>query len=284
MTIPSRRGRPLRRRALLGGGAIIAAAAGCDGLLLTPRRLVTSDHVLGSGAASHPLRLVQISDVHIHRIGTVERQLLERLHETAPDVIVITGDALDRRGSAAALDTLLREFPRVPRMFAILGNWEYRCGMRPDEMDRLYGRHGIELLVNRSVTIEHAGTSVRITGLDDIMFGRPDAAAALTDTEPVANHLVLTHCPVTRDAVPLPREHAATFVLAGHTHGGQVSFCGIAPVLPRACGRYVAGWYRDGGAPLFVSRGIGMSLLPIRIGSTPELARFEWRLTPTATS
>jgi hypothetical protein len=67
-------------------------------------------------------------------------------------------------------------------------------------------------------------------------------------------------------------------MLAGHTHGGQVAPFGIATVLPRGCGRYVAGWYREGGPPLFVSRGIGTSSLPVRIGASPELARFDWSL------
>ncbi len=275
---PSRRRPSVSRRALLGSGGAVCAALAVDGFLVTPRRLVTSDHSVGAGPSARRLRVVQVSDLHLHGIGALERQLLARLHESAADVVVITGDSLDRRRALDTLGGLLGEFPRGPRTFAILGNWEYRCGATPDEMERVYARHGIELLVNRSVTLDHAGTRVRITGLDDILFGRPDAAAALADAAPVANHLVLGHCPVTRDTVPLPRDHAASFMLAGHTHGGQVAPFGIATVLPRGCGRYVAGWYREGGPPLFVSRGIGTSSLPVRIGASPELARFDWSL------
>lgn len=272
------------RRVLLGGAAALGAAVAVDGLAITPRRLVTSLHTVGAAAGPRRLRLVQVSDLHVHGIGMRERQLFEQLHALKADVVVLTGDALDRPGALATLHTLLGEFPRSPRTFAILGNWEYRCGFTADDMARLYDRHGIELLVNRSVTLEHEGAIVRITGLDDLLHGRPDADGPLADAVPVAHHVVLAHCPLSRDAVRLPPRHAATFMLAGHSHGGQVAPFGFAPVLPHACGRYVAGWYHGDGPPLFVSRGIGTSFIPVRIGASPELAVFDWQLATAAAS
>ena len=266
------------RRVLLGGAAVAGAAVAVDGLVITPHRLVTSTHAVGPLEGRRPLRLVQVSDLHVHGIGTLERRLIEQLHHLAPDVVVITGDSVDRRRATAALNTLLAEFPRSSRTFAILGNWEYRCGFTADDMARLYDRHGIELLVNRSVTFEHTGVTVRITGLDDLLHGRPDAERALAEAAAVKHHLVLAHCPLTRDAVAMPPPHAASFMLAGHSHGGQVAPLGFAPVLPRGCGRYVAGWYRGDGPSLFVSRGIGTSFFPVRVGAAPELAVFDWRL------
>jgi predicted MPP superfamily phosphohydrolase len=67
-------------------------------------------------------------------------------------------------------------------------------------------------------------------------------------------------------------------MLSGHTHGGQIAPFGIAIKLPHGSGGYVSGWSRDDGGPLYVSRGIGTSLVPIRIGATPELAQFDWSL------
>ena len=104
------------------------------------------------------------------------------------------------------------------------------------------------------------------------------AAAALDGAGPLPHHLVLAHCPISRDMLGLPEEHPASLVLSGHTHGGQVAPFGLATILPRGCGRYVAGWYRDALPPMYVSRGIGTSLLPIRIGATPELVRLDWQL------
>lgn len=266
------------KRACVAAGAVPVAAA-VDGLAITPRRLVTSHHVFGEGTGDNRLRILQVSDLHVHGVGTLERQLLERLHDARADLIVITGDAIDRPQSLSQLDTLLGDFPRSPRVLAILGNWEYRTGLRPAEFARTFGRHGIELLVNQSLELDHHGHPIRITGLDDILFGRPDAASAIGSGRRIDHHLVLAHCPITRDRLGLSREHHASLVLSGHTHGGQIAPFGFATIMPKACGRYVAGWYRDdGGPPLYVSRGIGTSLLPMRIGAFPELVQIDWTL------
>ena len=270
--------RTLLRRACLVAGTVPLAAA-IDGVAITPRRLVTSTHSFGQAASTDRLRIVQVSDLHVHGIGTLERQLLEQLHESQADLIVITGDSIDRAGSLPLLDRLLGEFPRSPRVLAILGNWEYRSGIGPDQFARTYARHGIELLVNQSIEVEHQGRTIRVTGLDDILYSRPAAATAIGAGRPLDHHLVLAHCPISRDTLGLPPEHPASFVLSGHTHGGQVAPFGVATILPPGCGRYVAGWYRDAdGPPLYVSRGIGTSGLPIRIGATPELVRIDWGL------
>ena len=273
--------RRINRRRLLAGASLAAAVVplgvAIDGVAITPRRLVTSTHTCGAASGVDPLRILQVSDLHVHGIGTLEQQLLEGLHGARADLIVLTGDAIDRAASLPALDTLLAEFPTGPRRLAILGNWEYRCGVDLRDLKTTYERHGVELLVNRSVEFDHRGRSVRITGLDDIVGGRPDAAFALASVRPLDEHLVLAHCPITRDALAMPPDHPVSLVLSGHTHGGQVAPFGLATILPRGCGRYVAGWYRDDGPPMYVSRGIGTSLFPVRIGATPELVVIDWR-------
>ncbi|MCX7429935.1 MAG: metallophosphoesterase [Planctomycetia bacterium] len=270
--------RTLLRRACLVAGTVPLAAA-IDGVAITPRRLVTSTHSFGQAASTDRLRIVQVSDLHVHGIGTLERQLLKQLHEAQADLIVITGDSIDQAESLPLLDRLLGDFPRSPRVLAILGNWEYRSGVTPGQFARTYARHGIELLVNQSIEVEHQGRTIRVTGLDDILYSRPAAATAIGAGRPLDHHLVLAHCPISRDTLGLPPEHPASFVLSGHTHGGQVAPFGVATILPPGCGRYVAGWYRDAdGPPLYVSRGIGTSLLPIRLGATPELVRIDWGL------
>jgi predicted MPP superfamily phosphohydrolase len=279
--VPIRRPSTLSRRTLLRSACLVAGAvplaAAVDGVAITPRRLAASHHTFGQATTPDRLRIVQVSDLHVHGIGTLERQLFEQLHEAQADLIVITGDSIDRSACLPVLDTLLAEFPTAPRRLAIMGNWEYKSGAGLRSMERTYERHGIELLVNRSVELEHRGRTIRVTGLDDILYGQPNAATALGDSRPLDHHLVLAHCPISRDTLGLPPEHPASLVLSGHTHGGQVAPFGVATIMPQGCGRYVAGWYRDaGGPPLYVSRGIGTSGLPIRIGATPELVQIDW--------
>src|SRR5690606_18580500 len=117
-----------------------------------------------------------------------------------------------------------------------------------------------------------------VTGLDDLVGGRPDAAAAFAGVGAAPNHLLLAHCPMHRDlyraalargsadaSLPTPQ-----VMLAGHTHGGQIAPFGWAPLRPRGSGRYVRGWYRDDPTAMYVSRGLGTSVVPARVGAVPE--------------
>jgi len=274
---------PSRRRFLLRGGLLAAAAvpvaaATVQGTLVEPCRLVTTRHAFGSPTGPR-LRIALVTDLHVRRIGAIERQLLEGLHEARADLIAVVGDSIDRRPAIRQLDALLAEFPRGPTTCAVMGNWEYNCNAGRELMGRTYARHGVELLVNRRLDVDHEGCRVRITGLDDLVCGRADGRQALAGAEPVERHLVLLHCPGHRDVMGVPREHAASLVLGGHSHGGQVAPFGRPIVLPHGCGPYVAGWYhRDAPAALYVSRGVGTSGIPVRLGAPPELAIIDWRL------
>lgn len=270
----------LSRRSWLGtalaAGGILPAAVAVDGFFITPRRLVTSALSFGDPAPRR-IRVLQVSDLHLRRIGPLETRLLEAMHDAHADLIVLTGDMIDRPSSLWPLEMLLREFPRGPRTLAIPGNWEYWSGVRMEALTRTYDRHDVQLMVNQSLEIDFHGIPVRVTGLDDLREGRPNAAAAVAGARPVRHHLALAHCPLSRDSVRFPTDHEPSLILSGHTHGGQIAPCGMPLVLPKASGRYVAGWYRDAGLPpLYVSRGIGTSMIPVRIGSVPELVQIDW--------
>lgn len=287
----------LKRRDLLRGSATIVAGGALttviDGLCLTPFKLDVSHHDFGvpsapsDGPATEAmptpaeirrLRIAHISDLHLSRVGPLEERVLEALHRLAPDLLVITGDSLSAARGEGPLVDFLAACPDVPHRLAILGNWELSSGVPVSRLRAHHERHGFDLLVNRSARVTLGDRSVRVTGFDDFRQGHPDPVAAFAGEEPCDYHLVLTHCPVHRDKLSLPAEHPADLVLSGHTHGGQVAPGGVALVTPPGSGRYVAGWYRDGGPPLFVSRGIGTSAVPIRIGSVPELACIDWHL------
>lgn len=149
--------------------------------------------------------------------------------------------------------------------------------------------------MNRSASVELGGARVLLTGLDDATAGVPRIREAVDVGAPSLNHLVLAHSPVYRDLLsadlrpatslgPMPPQAEAIpviepeYMLSGHTHGGQVKFFGWAPLRPRGSGRYVSGWYRDRKPHLYVSRGLGTSILPMRFGVPPEVASFTWHL------
>jgi predicted MPP superfamily phosphohydrolase len=88
------------------------------------------------------------------------------------------------------------------------------------------------------------------------------------------------HAPGFVDGVPRGRVPQPAAILTGHTHGGQIRLPFYTPFTPTGSGRFVAGWYRDTFAPLYVSRGIGTVTLPARFCCPPELPIFTLRTAP----
>jgi len=271
----------VNRRRFLGAAAGVGAAAmAADAAWWEPRSLEVTRHPLPPG--SPPVRFIQISDLHLRAVTPLHRRLADETARARPHFALLTGDSLDEARHLPAVDAFLALLdPRLPK-FAILGNWEHWSGVDLAELARVYERHNVRLLVNE--TVVHAG--VTLTGVDDLA-GAPDLRRALRGVAGTPLHLLLAHSPAFRDSVAahghpagvLKPERVAVdgigMMLSGHTHGGQVALAGWAPLLPPGSGRYARGWFRDGGGPpLYVSRGVGTSMLPVRFGARPELAVF----------
>jgi predicted MPP superfamily phosphohydrolase len=268
-----------RRHFLAAGGAGLAAL-GIAARWVEPDRVVVTRHMIGEPSNGVPaLRLVQLTDLHLQGVGAHEERVARAVRGLAPDILLLTGDAIDRRDRLEVLAGFLTLLPRSIPVYATLGNWEHWAEVDLAGLAAVYGRHGARLLVNESIRVEHAGRAMLLTGLDDNTAGRPDLSLALAGTEHAPNHLLLAHSPVYRDQLARTgRAEGVDLVLSGHTHGGQVQLLGWAPLRPRGSGRYVNGWYRDRSPHLYVSRGIGTSVLPVRFGAPPEVACFSWHL------
>lgn len=269
-----------RRRFLAGAGAAVGAAAGLEGWVLEPRRLAVTRHRIGVAAepSQTPLRLTVMTDLHLRSIGGLEESVAAAVAAFAPDVVVIVGDAIDRADSLRVLDDFLGMLPRETPKFATLGNWEHWSGVGLATLADTYAAHSGRLLVNESALISFGGRQATLVGLDDLVGGTPDLGRATSGTPPSSNALLLSHCPAYRDTLSEAAASGFAAMLSGHTHGGQVALGPWAPLRPRGSGRYVSGWYRGDGVDLYVSRGLGTSIVPVRLGSVPELAHFDWLL------
>jgi predicted MPP superfamily phosphohydrolase len=258
-------------------------AAGTYACGIEPSRLTITQHAFG-GERGPVLRLVQLSDLHLRAVDRHAERIAEAVHELRPDMLVLTGDAIDRADSAPLLSTFLTLLPDVAHRIAILGNWEHWARLDLTDVRRRYERSGWTLLQNETIRLMHQGIPVQLTGLDDLIGGRPNVAHALADATKMPNHVLLAHCPMHREAFLSAvassdaRDLVPQLMLSGHTHGGQLAVGGWAPMCPPGSGRYVAGWYRDAPTALYVSRGLGTSVVPARFGAPPEIAVFDWRL------
>lgn len=215
-------------------------------------------------SAASTVRVLHLSDLHGSTPGPREAAVLATIEREKPDLVVLTGDTCDT-GRFGPYATFLSALHAPLGVFAVEGNWEH---WRPSEDEvATYRSAGITLLVNESRKLRD---DLWIVGFDDQTGGRPDAAKALRDVPPGVTTLALMHSPAFFDSVA----GRVTFALAGHTHGGQVCVPGLGPLwLPQGCGRYVAGAYEDRGSSLYVSRGLGTSMVPVRFFARPELAQ-----------
>lgn len=262
-----------RRRFLkLAGGVALGLATGQ--LTLNTYRFEISRHVVMMPIQA-PLKVVQLSDLHYGpflRQGSVSAWV-EAARLELPDVILITGDFIDRfaEEEITPLVSALSQLSAPLGVWGVWGNHDHFRFRPITKLLRLLQEAGVTILNNRGVALRE---DFYLAGVDDFRTGYPDLAAALRGRPAGATCLLMSHNP---DMLPLIPA-AVDLVLCGHTHGGQINLPLIgAPVTSSRYGqRFRAGWV-EAPARAYVSRGLGVSMLPLRLNCPPELAVFELR-------
>jgi uncharacterized protein len=272
----------LTRRRFLGAAAGFAAAAALgDGFFVEPTAIeVTRHDLLVPGLAPRlaGLRVACITDVHLHGgVHAAARATLALLAHERPEVVVLIGDIYNTRHDLAQLATWARDARGTLATFATLGNWEHDAGVDCGTAEHFYGQVGVEFLYNSSGRVRVGTDALTVVGIDDPVQGEPDVAAAVREVDAGHPAIWVLHAPGFVDGVPRGRFPQPAAILAGHTHGGQIRLPFYTPYTPSGSGRFVAGWYRDTLAPLYVSRGIGTVWLPARFYCPPELPIFTLR-------
>lgn len=245
---------------------LVLAAVLClaDGFFLEPFALVVTRHDALNGRGP-PLKIAHLSDLHTHGEGKLERAVLAELEREKPDVIVISGDTVDAVDAYAPAALVLAKLHAPLGVFMVHGNWE---NWRPAKDERGFvAASKARLLLNDGVKLRDG---VYLAGFDDATSGAPNLDRALRDVPASAYVIGLFHSPAFFDRLP----DRVRLAFAGHTHGGQIRFPWLGAIYtPPGSGRYDNGWYtRPNGARMYVSRGIGTSILPIRFRCAPELA------------
>ena len=259
-----------RRRFLAFGAAGLAAAGLADTLWIEPHGVRVEELALPTGQHGRPVRLVQISDLHLEAFDSYFQQVAELVNGLSPDLIVLTGDYLEEERNIRAVLDFLRQLRAPQGVYAVQGNWEYWSRLEGENLRRHFLGTGVRLLINERADLEINGQRLSLLGLD--YPSSSDQLRRLQEqADPARFNLLLSHVPAFGHE---QLERYIGLILCGHTHGGQVRVPLLPPLyLPRFSGRFVAGLYQVGryGTLLYVTRGIGTSVLPVRLNCRPEI-------------
>jgi predicted MPP superfamily phosphohydrolase len=246
------------------------------GFVIEPRWVQVTVLQKQVGLKGASFKIAQLSDLHLSGKGAAEEATLIHLKALQPNLILLAGDVIDDRHALPALDDFLKDLPDAIKV-AILGNWEHWSGADLQHLSAIYKRHQVRLLINECLPLLVNGVHLSLAGLDDYTAGQPDLAGTLQQCKQGTPIIMAQHSPGMFDEAPSPELGQIAYSLAGHTHGGQVAMGQHALFTPRGSGRYVAGSYQTAWGDLYVSRGIGTSMIPLRIGARPEIVLLELR-------
>lgn len=249
-------------------------------------------HLPGLAPEFDGVRIAQLSDIHMDEFTEpfFVRDAVRDINRLKPDMVFLTGDFVTRHlaprkfveGSAWQCANLLNQLESKQR-YAVLGNHDIM--VNPDLVTTALRDNGIAVLRNERMPLERGRARLWLAGVDDPLEGNPDPGAAIPagirnqPNEPV---IMLCHAPdYADDLLTEPTGQAVSFMLSGHTHGGQVRVPFLPPIhLPPLGRRYVEGWFRLGKLQLFVNRGLGAVGVPFRFDCAPEITLFTLRAEP----
>ena len=221
--------------------------------------------------SAYDFRIVQVSDLHNAKFGKNNSRLISKIKDQSPDIIVITGDIVDSNHTNIDTATdFCKEAIKIAPCYYITGNHE--MWLDKSETDTLYSgmnSAGVTILDSTTITLENG---IYLTGLgDDHLYD--GTLAKLSESVPDdALHIVLAHEPQY-----LEEEYTLSspdLIITGHAHGGQVRLPFIGGIVAPDQGffpKYTAGEYKSGDTTMYVSRGLGNSVIPLRLFNTPEI-------------
>ncbi len=216
--------------------------------------------------------IAQLTDVHIGRTlkEAFLQEVISRINEMQPDLVVITGDLCDLPAHKIRQDLQPLTALKAPCYF-VTGNHEYFHGVAP--ILEMLRELGIRPLTNESVRLGKGDQSINLVGLNDLTGQRlglhpPDVAAAFRQVDPAKPTIVLSHQP---KSLALLKDVAFDLRLSCHTHGGQIFPFGALVKMDQP---YLAGLYQHTTRQqIFVSRGTGYWGPPLRVLAPSEISR-----------
>jgi hypothetical protein len=267
-------------RGALGAAALPAAGFGGYASLVAPQRLRLREEriaLAGLPPALEGFRIAHVSDTHYGPFVSLPflEGVVAQVNDLRADLLLLTGDYVHRtpRAIPGGIAVLGRMRARLGAV-AVLGNHDHWEGA--DAVRDALRREGIELVENRCLYVDRNGLSASpkglcIAGVGDLWDGVVDPRAALSSVPPGTPRILLSHNPDVAEMIP--EGTRVDLMMSGHTHGGQIRLPILgAPGTPSRHGeKYLGGLCAGPRCPVLVSRGVGITGIPVRFGVPPEI-------------
>ncbi len=263
--------------------AILAGGAAAAAFRSEAERLSVNEFDLEfPGWTGKPLRVALLADIHVDPSRAARERLAAIVDETnrqKPDLVLLLGDygkghRPDQSAPPAAIAAELGKLSAPLGVWAVLGNHDH--WQDAEKIRYAFEEQGIRFLEDERIILESEGHSFHLAGAIDLWKQyRPDWERLLPPEEESGALLVMTHSPDVFATLP----DRPLVAVAGHTHGGQIRlpFVG-APAVPSEYGeRYARGVIREGKRTIYVTTGLGTSIVPWRFDSPPEIALIRLR-------
>lgn len=226
-------------------------------------------------------KIVQLSDLHSKSFGTNQSRLVQRVNKVKPDLIVFTGDLVDsKRYDKKTSLVLMKKLVQIAPVYYVTGNHEWWSGKFPS-LETTLKDAGVQVMRNTAMEIINGEDTIQIVGIDDPAkingaYAEQDVVEgaiidSIKEIEEEQFTILLSHRP---ELFSVYRQYEFDVVFSGHAHGGQfrIPFIGglVAPnqgLFPK----YSAGTYTLDQTTMIVNRGLGNSMIPLRIFNRPEI-------------
>ncbi|MBC8060276.1 MAG: metallophosphoesterase [Clostridiaceae bacterium] len=230
------------------------------------------------------LKIAHLSDVHLPKNASNIDSIITKVKQQKPDIIVMTGDLIDESADlkACGLDKLCKGLSEITNTYAVTGNHEFWNG-QSDEWTNILTDNNVKVVDNKIEMYTKNNKSIVIAGLSD---GNEYKMEKFKDINTIKDlpMILLAHRPELFPSYSSDLNFTnPDIVFSGHAHGGQfrIPFSNKGVIAPNQglFPKYTSGLYTSNNVNMIVSRGLGNSIIPIRINDRPHLPIIELRTT-----
>ena len=228
--------------------------------------------------------IAHISDLHNAEYGKNNEMLIDILKSESPDIIAITGDLIDSNNTDLEVAiSFAQQAAKIAPCYFVAGNHEAWIGSQYEELKTSLENVGVTILQDEAIELYYGDKCIQLIGLNDPDFSERDSFLSESILETKLSQMnirdgftmLLSHRP---ECFNVYQNKNIDLVLSGHAHGGQFRLPFLGGVIAPNQGffpKYDAGIYTENGTTMIVSRGIGNSIIPLRINNRPEIVIIE---------